>query len=117
MAHVGGRVVCYTVERNLIRHLPEIAIMQNLSIGHLAVVAIIVLLLFGAKRIPEIGASLGGGIKAFKKSVDGDSESLQSAAQPAPLSAPSAASAAPREATTTAARLEEVTREPKRLLQ
>ena len=42
---------------------------ENLSIGHLAVVLVIVLLLFGAKRIPEIAGSLGNGIKEFKKSI------------------------------------------------
>ena len=35
--------------------------------------AIVVLLLFGAKRIPEIGSSFGKGIREFKKSIgDGD---------------------------------------------
>jgi sec-independent protein translocase protein TatA len=32
--------------------------------------AIVVLLLFGAKRIPEIGSSFGKGIREFKKSLD-----------------------------------------------
>lgn len=31
--------------------------------------AVVVLLLFGAKRIPEIGASFGKGIREFKKSI------------------------------------------------
>jgi sec-independent protein translocase protein TatA len=34
----------------------------------LIVVLIIVILVFGAKRIPEIGSGLGEGIKNFKKS-------------------------------------------------
>jgi sec-independent protein translocase protein TatA len=35
--------------------------------------AVVVLLLFGAKRIPEIGSSFGKGIREFKKSIgDGD---------------------------------------------
>ena len=38
---------------------------------------IVVLLLFGARRIPEIGSSFGKGIREFKKSIgdsgDGDS--------------------------------------------
>ena len=32
-------------------------------------VLIVVLLLFGAKRIPEIGSSFGKGIREFKKSI------------------------------------------------
>ncbi|MBK5187520.1 MAG: twin-arginine translocase TatA/TatE family subunit [Gemmatimonadaceae bacterium] len=31
--------------------------------------AVVVLLLFGAKRIPEIGSSFGKGIREFKKSI------------------------------------------------
>ena len=43
---------------------------ENLSIGHLAVVLVIVLLLFGAKRIPEIAGSFGKGIKEFKNTMN-----------------------------------------------
>jgi sec-independent protein translocase protein TatA len=43
--------------------------------------AVVVLLLFGAKRIPEIGSSLGKGIKEFKKSF-GDDGDDSTAARP-----------------------------------
>lgn len=36
---------------------------------HLAILFAIVLLLFGAKRVPEIGRSLGSGMREFKDSV------------------------------------------------
>jgi len=39
------------------------------GMGELIVVLIIVLVLFGASRIPEIARSLGKGIKAFKHEV------------------------------------------------
>jgi len=42
---------------------------ENLSLPHLLMVLVIVLLLFGAKRIPEIAGSMGKGIREFKKSV------------------------------------------------
>jgi len=35
------------------------------------VILLVVLLLFGAKRLPEIGSALGKGIREFKKSVKG----------------------------------------------
>lgn len=35
----------------------------------LFIVLLIVLVLFGAKRVPEIGASIGKGIREFKKSM------------------------------------------------
>jgi len=38
---------------------------------HLVVLLLIALLLFGAKRLPEIGRSLGTGMKEFKDSVSG----------------------------------------------
>ena len=40
------------------------------------VILLVVLLLFGAKRLPEIGRALGEGIREFKKSLkDGSSDS------------------------------------------
>jgi len=36
---------------------------------HLGILLLIVLLLFGAKRVPEIGRSLGTGMREFKDSV------------------------------------------------
>ena len=42
----------------------------NLGFTELMVILVIVLVLFGAKRVPEIGASIGKGIKEFKKSVN-----------------------------------------------
>jgi sec-independent protein translocase protein TatA len=38
---------------------------------HLAILLLVVLLLFGAKRVPEIGRSLGEGIRDFKDSITG----------------------------------------------
>ena len=42
----------------------------NLGFGELVIVLVIVLVLFGAKRIPEISASFGKGIREFKKNVN-----------------------------------------------
>lgn len=35
------------------------------------VILVVVLLLFGAKRLPEIGRALGEGIREFKRSIKG----------------------------------------------
>ena len=43
-----------------------------LSPVHLAIVLVVVLLLFGAKRLPELGRSLGASMREFKESVDRD---------------------------------------------
>lgn len=38
---------------------------------HIAVLLLIALLLFGGKRLPEIGRSLGTGMREFKDSISG----------------------------------------------
>ncbi len=45
--------------------------MFGLGIWELLAIFLVVLLLFGAKRLPEIGGSLGKGIREFKDSVTG----------------------------------------------
>jgi sec-independent protein translocase protein TatA len=42
---------------------------QNLGFGEIMLLVVVVLLLFGAKRLPEIGASMGKGIREFKRSI------------------------------------------------
>ena len=41
---------------------------------HLAFLVVILLLVFGAKRLPEIGRSLGGGMREFKEGISGESK-------------------------------------------
>lgn len=52
------------------------------SIGHLLVVLVIVLLLFGTKKLKNLGSDLGGAIKGFKNALgDGekkDAETIES---------------------------------------
>ena len=50
------------------------------SIGfpQIAIIVLVLLLLFGAKRLPEIGGSLGKGIRSFKSSVTGEDEATPS---------------------------------------
>lgn len=42
---------------------------MDLSMTHILILLVIALLVFGARRIPEIGSSLGQGIREFKKSL------------------------------------------------
>jgi sec-independent protein translocase protein TatA len=70
---------------------------------HIAFLVVILLLIFGAKRLPEIGRSLGSGMREFKQSVTGESNSQHTAlpaaqqppAQPPAAAAPVAQPAAP----------------------
>jgi sec-independent protein translocase protein TatA len=58
---------------------------------HILLLLIVLLLVFGAKRLPEIGRSLGEGMRGFKDSLSGavHTDSLsQSTAAPQPAPAP-----------------------------
>jgi sec-independent protein translocase protein TatA len=53
---------------------------------HIAFLLVILLLVFGAKRLPEIGRSLGEGLRGFKSSIEGSAApigvTVVAAAQP-----------------------------------
>jgi sec-independent protein translocase protein TatA len=46
----------------------------SLGFGEILVILLIVVLIFGTSRIPELGRGLGEGIKNFKKAVKGEEE-------------------------------------------
>lgn len=46
--------------------------MPRLGMGELLVILIIVVVLFGASKLPQLGAGLGEGIRSFKKALSGD---------------------------------------------
>ncbi len=48
--------------------------MGNVGPLEVAVVAIIALVVFGPKRLPELGRSVGEGIRGFKASLEGEDE-------------------------------------------
>ena len=48
----------------------------GISIWELMILLIVLLLIFGAKRLPEMGRSLGKGMREFKDSVTGVEEAI-----------------------------------------
>lgn len=50
---------------------------MGLSIWQLLIVLLIVLLLFGTKRLKSIGGDLGAAIKGFRESLGGDKDEAQ----------------------------------------
>ena len=48
--------------------------MGSFSIWHWLIVLVIVLLIFGTKKLRNIGADLGGAVKGFKDGMKGDGE-------------------------------------------
>jgi len=53
--------------------------------SHLILLGLIALLVFGPKRLPEIGRSFGHGLRGFKESVSGDGPEADT--DPAPVTA------------------------------
>jgi sec-independent protein translocase protein TatA len=53
----------------------------GISIWQLAIVLLIVVLIFGTKRLKSIGSDLGGAIKGFKRSMDSDDDKPTEQAQ------------------------------------
>ena len=56
----------------------------SLSPGQILVIVVIVLLLFGGKRLRSFGSDLGEAIKGFKKSVSGDDKEKENEQDQAP---------------------------------
>jgi sec-independent protein translocase protein TatA len=48
----------------------------NLGFTEIMIILVVVLLLFGAKRLPEVGASIGKGIREFKRSLTDTQEAI-----------------------------------------
>ena len=46
--------------------------MGNLGFGELLLIFLVVLLVFGASKVPQLGDALGRGIRNFKRSMSGD---------------------------------------------
>ena len=66
---------------------------------HIAFLLVILLLVFGAKRLPELGRSLGTGMRSFKESISGESDPIAHV-EPAPVT-PSPTSGLPASETVT----------------
>jgi sec-independent protein translocase protein TatA len=48
----------------------------NLGFGEILLILVVVLLLFGAKRLPEVGSSIGKGIREFKRSISDTQDAI-----------------------------------------
>jgi len=70
--------------------------MDLFSPRHLIVILLIVLVVFGTKKLKTIGADLGGAIRGFKTAMN-ESQSAADAANAPVAPEPAAATAAPRQ--------------------
>ena len=65
----------------------------GISIWEIMILLVVLLLIFGAKRLPEMGRSLGKGMREFKDSVTGVEEAVSTTAPtPQPAELPAATS-------------------------
>lgn len=55
----------------------HILFLNNLGLGEIIVIAIVFILLFGAKRIPELMKGVGKGIKGFKEGIKGIEDEIK----------------------------------------
>jgi sec-independent protein translocase protein TatA len=60
---------------------------------HIAFIVVIVLLVFGARRLPELGRSLGTGMREFKQAITGESNGSTQAHDERPTLPPAKPSA------------------------
>ena len=86
----------------------------NLGMTEILIILLIVLILFGAKRIPEVAGSLGKGINEFKRNMSDAQRAITEPVRDEPQSI--GAGDRPVETPRPAATAEEEPREPKRLL-
>jgi len=54
----------------------------SIGTGEIILIALIVLLLFGGKKIPELMKGLGKGVKSFKDGVKGLDDEIKQAGEP-----------------------------------
>lgn len=60
-------------------NIPPLALLPNFSGPEIFLIFMVVLLLFGAKRLPELFKSFGKSIKEFKKATSGIEDDIRSA--------------------------------------
>ena len=58
--------------------MKQLLLFGNLGAGEVIILALVVLLLFGGKKIPELMKGIGKGVKSFKDGVKGIEEDLNS---------------------------------------
>ncbi len=57
--------------------MDELLFLGNLGTGEIVIIALVVLLLFGGKKIPELMRGIGKGVKNFKDGVKGIEDDIK----------------------------------------
>ncbi len=70
--------------------------LADLSIWHILILIAVITLMFGSKRIPEMGASIGKGIQAFKRGLQDAGNAIEEPPPPPPQQKSVSNSGAPK---------------------
>ncbi len=62
--------------------MTNLLFLQNLGTGEIIIIALVVLLLFGGKKIPELMRGLGKGVKSFKDGLNEVEKEIESVDKP-----------------------------------
>lgn len=62
----------------------NILFLQNLGAGEIIIIALVILLICGGKKIPELMKGLGKGVKSFKQGVQEAEDELNKAVEDKP---------------------------------
>lgn len=60
--------------------MKSLLLFQNFGLWEVVIIALVVLLLFGGKKIPELMSGLGKGVKSFKKGMNEVEDEINKAA-------------------------------------
>ena len=61
---------------------PPLLLFKGIGPSEIAIVMVVLLLIFGASRLPKIGSSLGRSFRAFKSAVTGQDEDEDEGEEP-----------------------------------
>ncbi len=56
--------------------------LEDLSFGKILLIILVILVLFGAKKIPDLAQGLGKGIREFKKAIKDDDDDSKTSGEP-----------------------------------
>ncbi len=59
----------------------QLLFIGNLGTGEIIIIALVVLLLFGGRKIPELMRGLGKGVRSFKEGVNNIEKDIENAAE------------------------------------
>lgn len=62
--------------------MKSILFLQNIGAGEIIILALVVLLLFGGKKIPELMKGIGKGVRSFKEGINDIEHDIEKAGEP-----------------------------------